>query len=143
MGWLVLKLNPRTVQKLGLSLLRPTSSCVQQAAAGIHFFFLFSFFFQPGRLHTMNSLLPYRTSCCGPELKSDSLRWLPEGSRGELRLSRSLCRVLTPLWLPSASASGAPRPHEVSRGPEDEERKRYWGAGEAEALEEEKEEEGT
>lgn len=72
----------------------------------------------------MNSLLPYRTSCCGPELKSDSLRWPPEGSRGELRLSRSLCRVLPPLSLPSASASGAPRPHEVSRGPEDEERKR-------------------
>lgn len=51
----------------------------------------------PPRLHTMNSLLPYRTSCCGPELKSDSLRWLPEVSRGELRLSRSLCWVLPAL----------------------------------------------
>lgn len=76
------------------------------------------------RLHTMNSLLPYRTSCCGPEPKSDSLRWPPEGSRGELRLSRSLWRVLPVLWLPSASASGAPKPQEVSRGPEEEDRNR-------------------
>ena len=72
----------------------------------------------------MNSLLPYRTSCCGPELKSDSLRWPPEGSRGELRLSLSLCRVLPAVWLPSASANGAPKPQEVSRGPEEEERNR-------------------
>lgn len=78
----------------------------------------------PPRLHTMNSLLPYRTSCCGPELKSDSLRWLPEGSRGELRLSLSLWRVLPALWLPSSSANGAPKPQEVSRGPEEEERNR-------------------
>lgn len=74
--------------------------------------------------HTMNSLLPYRTSCCGAELKSGSLRWLPEGSRGELRLSLSLWRVLPDLCSPSASASGAPKPQEVSRGPEEEERKR-------------------
>lgn len=70
----------------------------------------------------MNSLLPYRTSCCGPEPKSDSLRWLPEGSRGELRLSLSLCRVFPVLWPPSASAKGVPRLQEVSKGPEEEER---------------------
>lgn len=80
--------------------------------------------FLPPRIHTMNSLLPYRTSCCGPELKSDSLRWLPEGSRGELRLSLSLWRVLPALWLPSSSANGAPKPQEVSRGPEEEDRNR-------------------
>ena len=72
----------------------------------------------------MNSLLPYRTSCCGPEPKSDSLRWPPEGSRGELRLSRTLCPALPALWPLSASFSGAPKPQEVSRGPEEEERKR-------------------
>lgn len=74
--------------------------------------------------HTMNSLLPYRTSCCGAELKSGSLRWLPEVSRGELRLSLSLWRVLPDLCPPSASVSGVPKPQEVSRGPEEEERKR-------------------
>lgn len=78
----------------------------------------------PPRLHTMNSLLPYRTSCCGPEPKSESLLIPPEGSRGELRLRRIRWRLFAAPWPPSASASGAPSPQEESRGPEEEERKR-------------------